>query len=45
MGSKEKRPVAATIGKTERRLAAILHADVQGYSCLISEDEPATRPA
>ena len=30
------------IEKVERRLAAILHADVQGYSRLISEDEPAT---
>src|SRR5436189_4789202 len=26
----------------ERRLAAILHADVQGYSRLLGEDEPAT---
>ncbi|MEW6301531.1 MAG: adenylate/guanylate cyclase domain-containing protein [Thermodesulfobacteriota bacterium] len=26
----------------ERRLAAILHADVHGYSRLLSEDEPAT---
>jgi adenylate cyclase len=28
--------------KVERRLAAILHADVQGYSRLLSEDEPTT---
>jgi hypothetical protein len=28
MGSEAKRPVAPTGGKTERRLAAILHADV-----------------
>ncbi len=28
--------------KVERRLAAILHADVKGYSRLIGEDEPAT---
>jgi hypothetical protein len=30
------------IDKGEWRLAAILHADVQGYSRLISEDEPTT---
>ncbi len=28
--------------KVERRLAAILHADVKGYSRLIGEDEPGT---
>jgi hypothetical protein len=26
----------------ERKLAAILHADVKGYSCLMGEDEEAT---
>jgi adenylate cyclase len=30
------------IDKVERRLAALLHADVQGYSRLLSEDEPTT---
>jgi TolB-like protein/class 3 adenylate cyclase/Tfp pilus assembly protein PilF len=30
--------------KVERRLAAILHADVKGYSRLIGEDEVATLP-
>ena len=28
--------------RVERKLAAILHADVQGYSRLIGEDEVAT---
>ncbi len=27
----------------ERKLAAILYADVAGYSCLTGEDEPAKR--
>jgi adenylate cyclase len=31
-----------TSANVERRLAAILHADVQGYSRLIGEDEPGT---
>ena len=30
--------------RVERRLAAILHADVKGYSRLIGEDEVATLP-
>jgi adenylate cyclase len=42
MGSEAKRPGAPTVGKTERRLAAILHADVHGYSRRIHEDEAGT---
>src|SRR5919204_3215156 len=41
MSTDEERahPVPASV---ERRLAAILHADVQGYSRLLGEDELAT---
>ena len=31
-----------TIGQVERRLAAILHADVAGYSRLMGADEEGT---
>jgi adenylate cyclase len=37
-------PARAPSTKVERRLAAILHADVKGYSRLIGEDEVATLP-
>ncbi len=40
--SNPERPARTTLASIERKLAAILSADVQGYSRLMSEDEEAT---
>src|ERR1043166_9871139 len=40
--SKEAERASSGLAPVERRLAAILHADVQGYSRLLGEDEVTT---
>ena len=40
--SKEEPAVQSPQGRSERKLAAILSADVKGYSRLMGEDEVAT---
>jgi adenylate cyclase len=42
MSSNDESSSSPTAVRIARRLAAILHADVQGYSRLIAEDEAAT---